>query len=92
MEPFVKVDRYGPGLRDSEASVGVRDVNGRTANLRCERDYLRIEGESQYLPIGIVGQHPQTKLVLIELPWEADNGANRLWVRPDQLLKEVAVA
>jgi hypothetical protein len=28
---------------------------------------------------------PPTKLILIELPHEAETGANRLWVKPEQL-------
>lgn len=88
--PFVLCD-IRPGLRDSEAGVTVRDINGRPQRLRIERDFLRREGGQYYLPIGIVARHPTEDRVLIELPQEADSGANRLWVSPNQLLQEAAV-
>ena len=43
------------------------------------------------LPVGIVHVDPKTKLVLIELPHEAETGANRLWVSQDQLDEPVEV-
>ena len=40
-----------------------------------------------YLTVGIVYWDPKTKAVLIELPHEADSGANRLWVWPADFLE-----
>lgn len=91
LSPFVLCE-FGPGLRESEVQVTVHDMNGRPQRLRTERDFLRDEGDATYLPVGIVARHPTEEKVLIEFPHEADSGANRIWVRPDQLLEEVAVS
>ena len=87
--PYVECE-IRPGLRESEVGVTVRDVDGRPQRLRVERDFLRQEAQTHYLPVGIVARHPTEDRILIELPLEADSGANRLWVSPDQLLQEVA--
>jgi hypothetical protein len=75
------------GLRDSEACAIFRDYQGRRHFLRVERDFLTQRGDQTYLPIGVVGVDPRTKLVLVELDHEAETGINRLWVRQDQLDK-----
>jgi hypothetical protein len=86
--PFVVLSDLNPGLRESEVSVAVRDARGRLQRLRVERDFLKEASGRHYLPMGIVGRHPESKLVLIELPIEADSGANRLWVTPEDILEE----
>jgi hypothetical protein len=68
------------GLRDSEATVGVPDVQGHRQFLRVEKRFLLYLGERAYLPIGIVYRDETHNRVLIELPHEADSGASRLWV------------
>ena len=70
------------GLRPSEVSVGVQDMDGRRIYLRVERDFVQ---KNHLLPIGIVYKDFPRKRALIELPHEADNGDNRLWVSEDQL-------
>ena len=85
----IRCDNVSEGLRASEAVAVFRDFEGRKHYIRVERDFLSDEGGHFYLPIGIVHVDPRTKLVLIELPHEAETGANRLWVRPDQLDKLV---
>lgn len=73
------------GLRPSEAVANLLDYNGRRHFIRVERDFFSQKGEVYYLPIGIVHVDPKTNAVLIELPHEAETGANRLWVKHDQL-------
>lgn len=73
------------GLRASEAVAVFRDYQGRRHFLRVERDFLSVENGKTYLPIGVVHYDRRTKLVLIELSHEAETGANRLWVKPEQL-------
>ena len=75
--PTVRCD-VSEGLRDSDRTVGVRGVDGGTAYLRVRRDFLSHEGTDAYLPVGVVMRDGDR--VLIELPEEADNGANRVWV------------
>lgn len=90
ISPFLECETR-PGLRESEAGVTVYDLAGRPQRLRTEWGLLRKEGDRYYLPIGVVGKHPEEDRVLIEFPHEADSGANRIWVRQDQLLQEVMV-
>ena len=73
------------GLRPEEATVAIEDVDGGQQFLRVEREFLSQRGKKWYLPVGVVGEDPRQKVVLIELPHEADSGANRLWVRREKL-------
>lgn len=77
----------GLGLRDSEVQLTMRDITERPQRLRCERDFVIVEGGKHYLPVGVVGRHPTEEKILIEFPHEADSGANRMFVSPDQLLE-----
>lgn len=76
------------GLRASEVLAEVVDFKGRRHFLRVEHDFLY---ENEFLPVGIVHEDSQQGLVLIELPQEAETGANRLWVRKEQLQNLVGV-
>ena len=73
------------GLRSSETVARFVDYNGRTHFIRVERDFVEEQSGNFFLPVGIVHVDPKTKAVLIELPHEAETGANRLWVKQDQL-------
>ncbi len=86
---LIRCESVSDGLRASEAVAVFHDYQGRRHFLRVERDFLSEIGGHVYLPIGVVHVDPRTKLVLIELPHEAETGANRLWVKPDQLDKPV---
>jgi hypothetical protein len=68
------------GLRASEVSVGVQDADGNKVYLRVERAFIRKMHAQSVLPVGVVHSDPERQTVLIELPHEADSGANRLWV------------
>jgi hypothetical protein len=81
----VRCESVAEGLRASEALAIFRDYQGRKHYLRVERDFLSQENGATFLPVGVVHVDPRTKLVLIELPHEAETGANRLWVKQDQL-------
>jgi hypothetical protein len=76
------------GLRESERTVAVRDINGHRQFLRVEKGFLTEENGRSYLPVGVV-KIAKDDTVLIELPHEADSGANRLWVRQADLLHPV---
>jgi len=66
------------GLRPSEVTVSIKDLQGNSEFLRVERDFLAEFQGRIYLPIGVI--YREGKQVLIELPHEADSGTNRLWV------------
>jgi len=72
------------GLRESEVTASIHDAEGRTAFLRVERDLLMQKNGKHYLPVGVI--HDTGEHTLIELPHEADSGANRLWVDSSRIL------
>jgi hypothetical protein len=80
------------GLRDSERTVGVKDIHGNRQFLRVPEAFVtRANNGNSYITVGVVFQDPKTKAFLIELPHEADSGANRLWVWPGDLLEPTEV-
>jgi hypothetical protein len=85
----IRCENVSEGLRASEVVAAFRDHQGRRHFLRVEQDFLSKENGETYLPIGIVHIDSRTNLVLVELPHEAETGANRLWVAQDQLDKVV---
>lgn len=74
-----------PGLRDSERTVAIRDVQGRRQFLRVEAGFLVAERGRTYLPVGLVGVDEAQRVALVELPHESDAGVNRLWVGLDDV-------
>src|SRR5438874_11065683 len=69
------------GLRPSEVTVGVEDVDGRMQYLRVEKDYVKKVGGVDCLPIGVIWDESDGRnSIRIELPHEADSGVNRMWV------------
>jgi hypothetical protein len=81
----IRCEKISEGLRASEAVASLRDYQNRRHFIRVERDFLTQQGELFYLPVGIVSVDPRTRLVLIELPHEAETGVNRFWVTQEQL-------
>ncbi len=75
----------GPGLRDSERTVTVKDIFNRRHHLRVEEGFITAEEGRYYMPIGVVGIDHEKALALVELPHESDGGINRLWVRRSDL-------
>src|ERR1043165_296443 len=81
----VRCERVENGLRKSEAIVTIRDIQGRRHFLRVERNFLTHTPDASFLPVAFIHQDPHSKAVLIELPHEAETGANRLWVSEESL-------
>jgi hypothetical protein len=75
------------GLRPTEVTVSVRDNEDRPQFLRVHRDFVKNINNAWYLPIGIVYHDRDKDVFLIELPHEADSGANRLWVNAAAILE-----
>ena len=73
------------GLRPSEVTVEIRDIDDRPEFLRVHRDFVKKFKNAYYLPIGIVYHDRDKDVFLIELPHEADSGTNRLWVAHSSL-------
>jgi hypothetical protein len=80
-------EQVGPGMRDSERCVSVRDICGRREWLLVEQDFLAVRQNKTYLPVGIVQVDPDQDLVLVEFPHEAATGGNRAWVHVADLLE-----
>jgi hypothetical protein len=68
------------GFLDTQVTVGVLDEKGNGQFLRVGKNVVTRHDGKDYLPVGIVEVDYRKKRVLIELPQEADSGANRLWV------------
>jgi hypothetical protein len=82
----VLCESVGPGMRPSERAVIVRDVKGHTELILVENDFLTVEGDKTYLPIGVVSIDKEHGVVLVEFPHEALTGGNRIWVRSTDLI------
>ena len=81
----IRCTHISEGLRPSEVVASFVDFHGRKHAIRVERDFLTEQAGEIFLPVGIVHADQKNKAVLIELPHEAETGANRLWVREEQL-------
>jgi hypothetical protein len=73
------------GLRQAEATVEIRDANGRREFLPIARDFLMYENGQAYLPVPVLALDRREKVALVALPIEADSGANRIWVKTANL-------
>jgi hypothetical protein len=78
-------ERVAAGLRPSAVIAVFQDYRGKRHFFCCERDFLDNIGDNYYLPVGVVHIDPKTKAVLVELEHEAETGANRVWIRPENL-------
>ncbi|MGP0068572.1 MAG: hypothetical protein ACLQGP_33855 [Isosphaeraceae bacterium] len=86
--PEVECEATPSDLYDTEV-VGVLDETENRHSLRVASGVVqRIEGKA-YLPILVVDLDRRKGRVLIQLPYEADSGANRLWVPLDRFRSEM---
>ncbi len=74
------------GLRPAEANVRIEEYNGIPHYLPAHRDFLTREGGNYYLPVTLLWIDEAKKVALVGLSIETDSGANRLWVKLDQLM------
>jgi hypothetical protein len=82
----VLCESVGPGMRPSERAVIIQGVQGHSELMLVENDFLMVEGDKTYLPVGVVFIDKERGVVLIEFPHEAITGGNRLWVRSTDLI------
>lgn len=78
--PEVLCEVVAPGIRPDEENVAVMDMTGNRHFLRVGKGFVNSTEKGDYLPIGVVRVDRENEKVLIELPHEADSGANRLWI------------
>jgi len=77
--PEVECEVTPSSLFDTEV-VGVPDETGNHHYLRVARGVVNRQDDKTYLPVGIVEVDAPRRRALVQLPYEADSGANRLWV------------
>ncbi len=88
----VIIDEKSVGLRKSEQTVAIKDAAGDRYFLPVDSAFLSNIDGRDYLPVGIVYIDQAKGLTLIELPVEADSGANRLWVPSSSIAEELEAA
>jgi hypothetical protein len=76
------------GLLDTDITVCVRDVNGWRQCLHVTPTMVNRYDSQPYLPVGLIEVDHKRRKALIELPTEADSGANRMWVSFESFLPE----
>lgn len=87
--PEVRCEVSEGGLLPNGVSARIIDTSGLSQFVQVTKGMINRHGEVDYLPIGLVDIDRRNRRVLIELPTEADSGANRMWVSFDDLWKEV---
>jgi hypothetical protein len=84
--PYVECEvvRKKPGPR--ECTVAIRTLQGHREFLEVPESYVRPWQGKTYLAVALVGRDASRSVALVELPFEADSGANRVWVSVDSFL------
>jgi hypothetical protein len=73
------------GPRPEVKDVRVQSLDGYEL-LAIEEHYLVHRDDGYYLPVGFLGTDQGERAALVLLPLPAHSGANRVWVRADQIL------
>ena len=79
------------GLTESDITVCVLDVEGRDQFIHVLPSMVNYVSETPYLPVGLIEVDYRHNRVLVELPIEADSGANRMWMPIDSFRVESGV-
>jgi hypothetical protein len=75
------------GPRPGFKAVGVASIEGHSEYLTIEERFLVRRGDGYLLPVEVVGRDRRYNTALVQLPVEADSGANRVWVRGQSLVE-----
>ena len=73
------------GPRPGYKTIGVASVEGHLEYLSIEERFLVRRDEGYLLPVRLIGRDPRHNTALIQLPVEADSGANRVWVKRESV-------
>ena len=73
------------GPREGFKSIGIDSVEGYAEYLSIEEKFLVNNGQNWLLPVAVVGKDRDHGTSLVELPFEADSGAKRVWVQSDMV-------
>lgn len=77
--PEVECSATSSSLHETEV-VGVPDQSGNHHFLRVGQGFLTRESGRNYLPIQVIDVDQTHHRALVQLPYEADSGASRIWV------------
>jgi hypothetical protein len=69
------------GPRPGFKVVGVASLEGHSEYLTIEERFLVRRGNDYLLPVRLIGRDRRYNTALVQLPVEADSGANRVWVK-----------
>ena len=87
--PEVECSATTSSLHETEV-VGVPDVTGNHQFLRVGKGFLTRSAGRTYLPILVIEVDQQADRALVQLPYEADSGASRIWVTLGSFRREPA--
>jgi hypothetical protein len=73
------------GARDAEATVILKDYQGRPEFLPLDRGLITQEEGKNWIGVYVLHIDPKTKTAFVNLPEEADSGTHRIWVKLKQL-------
>jgi hypothetical protein len=76
------------GPRPAFKVVGVSSIEGHTEYLTIEERFLVKRNGRYLLPVSLIGKDRRHNTLLVQLPYEADSGANRVWVKGDTIVPE----
>jgi hypothetical protein len=76
------------GWRDTEITICLRDVKGSRQFMQVTPTMVNYYDGQPYLPVGLIQVDHKARRALIELPTEADSGANRMWIPFKSFLRE----
>jgi hypothetical protein len=80
---LLKCTNVSEGLRSSEATVTIAELDGTSQFLPIDRGVLTRAGGHDYLTVSIIFLDESREAALVGLPVEADSGAHRVWVKCD---------
>lgn len=86
--PEVRCKETAGGLLPDGVTAEVVGTDGNPQFLQLTKSMINYFNDMTYIPVGIVHIDRGNRTVLIELPTEADSGANRMWVRFEDLRSE----
>jgi hypothetical protein len=75
------------GPREGFKTVAVPSMEGHPEFLAIEEKFLTKQGDQFFLHVRVIGEDRKSKATLVQLPVEADSGANRVWIHPDNLVE-----
>ncbi len=76
------------GPREGFKVAGVASIEGFSEYLTIEERFLVKKRGDYLLPVSVVGKDKQHDTYLIQLPYQADSGASRVWVPRAALVQE----